>query len=154
MNSHSRASHFLLQPCMDSLHPRTDNGRRLIMIARTQYPLSCTCIWWQRRSGFRTGANIGKDELQSRGCPDESWEAWHGRLVIFVFFRTPFHERKMMDPFQVMPSHLGSHIFSASQRSMVSFSCSNSQCGWPPSSTDPSIIKGILGNPKNRGFQK
>ena len=28
MNSHSRASHFLLQPCMDSLHPRTDNGRR------------------------------------------------------------------------------------------------------------------------------
>ena len=53
-----------------------------------------------------------------------------------------------------LSSNAPHHIFSASQRSMVSFSFSSSQCGWPPSSTDPSIIKGVLGNPKNQGFQK
>ena len=92
------------------------------MIARTQSARTlCPAPLFGGNAGVALGqgANIGKDELQWRGCPDESWEAWHGRLVIFMFFRTPFHGRKMMDPFQVMPSHLGSHIFSASQRSMV-----------------------------------
>lgn len=48
MNSHSRASHFLLQPCSDSLRPRTDNGRGFNYESESQLfvnPLSSSCIW-------------------------------------------------------------------------------------------------------------
>ena len=48
MNSHSRASHFLLQPCSDSLRPRTDNGRGFHYESQSHLfvnPLSSSCIW-------------------------------------------------------------------------------------------------------------
>ena len=48
MNSHSRASHFLLQPCSDSLRPRTDNGRGFNYESESELfvnPLSSSCIW-------------------------------------------------------------------------------------------------------------
>ena len=46
------------------------------------------------------------------------------------------------------PTILSSHIFSRWSASRFQ----PSQCGWPPSSTNPMIIKASLGNPNRWGF--
>ena len=63
MNSHSRASHFLLQPLAWTLCTQEQTTAVVNHDSKNsvgQYPLSCTYIWLQRRSGFGTGGEYWK----------------------------------------------------------------------------------------------
>ena len=97
MNSHSRASHFLLQPLAWTLCTQEQTTRVVNHDSQnsvSQDPLSCTSTWWQRRSGFGTGRILEKMNCNREVVPMSRGKHGMDALLSSCFFPHAFPREK------------------------------------------------------------